>query len=364
MTVAAPQTFIIAEAGVNHNGDLTRALEMVKVAAAAGADAVKFQSFKAEDLAAASAPKADYQMRNTGEAGGQLAMLKALELSEADHRALQAACAAADIEFMSTPFEAESAALLIDKLDVARLKVASGEITNAPLLLQMARAKKPIVLSTGMSTLDDVRAALGVIAFGYTASDNAAPSDAAFAQAFQSPAGQAALKSKVTVLHCTSDYPAPAETVHLKAMDTLAEIFGLPVGLSDHSEGIAVATAAVARGATMIEKHFTLDKTLPGPDHKASLTPAELTAMIAAIRTVEQALGSAGKQPGAAELKTRVVARKSLVALAPIAQGETFSGANLGAKRPGGGVSPLEYWSYLGKPARRAYAADEAIDRQ
>ncbi len=362
--MTAPHTVIIAEAGVNHNGDIDRAVAMVEAAAKAGADAVKFQSFKADRMTSTAAPKADYQTRNTGESGGQLAMLKALELSQADHFRLRDACVAHGIEFMSTPFEADSARFLIDTLKVKRLKVASGEITNAPLLLQLARSGKPIILSTGMSTLDDVRAALGVMAFGYTASRRAAPSKAAFAAAFKSRAGQAKLKSKVTLLHCTSEYPAPADTIHLRAMDTLAETFKLPVGLSDHSEGIAVATAAVARGAVMIEKHFTLDKTLPGPDHKASLAIDELKAMIGAVRVVEQALGRAGKKPNAVEIKTRVVARKSLVAMTPIAKGESFTTANLAAKRPGGGVPPFAYWAYLGKRAKRAYAADEMIDPQ
>ena len=362
--MTAPHTFIIAEAGVNHNGDIARAVAMVEAAAKAGADAVKFQSFKADRVVSAAAPKADYQTRNTGEAGGQLAMLKALELSEDHHRILADACAAHGIEFMSTPFEADSARFLIEAIKVKRLKVASGEITNAPLLLQLARSGKPIVLSTGMSTLEDTRAALGVIAFGYTAPRRAVPSKAAFAAAFKSRTGQRKLKSKVTILHCTSEYPAPAETIHLKAMDTLAGTFKLPVGLSDHSEGVAVATAAVARGAVVIEKHFTLDKSLPGPDHEASLTVSELEEMIGAIRMVERALGGTVKKPNGVEMKTRIVARKSLVATLPISKGESFTAANMAAKRPGGGVSPFAYWSYLGKRAKRAYAADEPIDPQ
>ena len=356
-------TFVIAEAGVNHNGDLGRALAMVAAAKAAGADAVKFQSFKTEALAAASAPKAAYQKRQTG-GGSQQAMLKALELSEADQKTLYAACRHQNIEFMSTPFDLASAKFLMGPLDVARLKVASGEATNGPLLLALARSAKPIILSTGMCTLDEVRAALGVIAFGYLGGTDDGASDGAFAQAFSSPEGQAALKSKVTILHCTTEYPAPPPTINLRAMDALKQAFGLPVGLSDHSVGISVAIAAVARGATMIEKHFTLDKSLPGPDHQASLTPEELTAMIAAIRAVEQALGAEAKQPSAIELANREPARKSLVALAPIAAGEVFSAENLGAKRPGTGVSPFAYWSYLGKAAARAYGADELIEPQ
>ncbi len=353
--------FIIAEAGANHNGDLARACAMVEVAAAAGADAVKFQSFKSEKLATPWTQKADYQARNTNAEGGQLEMLKAFELSNDDHHRLFETCRDAGIEFMSTPFDTDSVRLLSDVVGVRRLKVASGEITNAPLLLEMARTDKPVILSTGMSTLEDVETALGVLAFGYT-SANDDPSQEGFKTAFQSAAGRAVLKSKVTIFHCTSEYPAPPDSIHLRAMATLADRFGLPVGLSDHSAGIAVATAAVACGAVMIEKHFTLDRSLPGPDHQVSLTPEELTDMIAAIRTVEQALGSKDKAPGETELKTRDVVRKSLVALRPIAKGDVFDAANLGAKRPGGGVSPLAYWSYLGRHAARDYAADELID--
>jgi N-acetylneuraminate synthase len=355
-------TFIIAEAGVNHNGSLEHALAMVDVAAEAGADAVKFQTFRAEEIATAAAPKADYQQRNTGAAGNQLAMLKALELSVADHEALMAACRKRNIEFMSTAFDADSARFLIDVLNVRRLKVASGEITNGPLLLQLARSHKPLILSTGMSTLAEVREALAVIAFGYLAPPDAAPGPRVFREALKSAAGKAALADKVTILHCTSEYPAPPETINLCAMQTLAETFALPVGLSDHSEGIVVSVAAVGLGATMIEKHFTLDKTLPGPDHKASLTPEQLRALVSAVRVVEKARGSAVKEPVASELKTRTVARKSLVALQPIAAGETFTAANLGIKRPGGGVAPMAYWSFLGKTAQRAYAIDEMVD--
>jgi N-acetylneuraminate synthase len=356
------RTFIIAEAGVNHNGSRDRALALVAAAAAAGADAVKFQTFRAEDLATSAAPKAAYQTRNTGDGGNQLAMLKALELSAEDHHVLQKACRDRGLAFMSTPFDGDSARFLIDVLNVDCLKVASGEITNGPLLLQMARSHKPIILSTGMSTLDEVRAALGVIAFGYVMPPDAAPNPRAFREAFKSPAGKAALADKVTVLHCTSEYPAPPETINLQAMVTLAKTFALPIGLSDHSEGLAVTVAAVGLGATVIEKHFTLDKDLPGPDHKASLTPDELAAMVKAIRVVERARGSGDKQPSAVELGTRTVARKSLVALRPIAPGEVFTAENLGMKRPGGGVPPMALWTYLGKPASRAYAADDPVD--
>lgn len=357
-------TFVIAEAGVNHNGDLGRALAMVKAAAAAGADAIKFQTFCAADLVTATAPMAGYQARNLGRRGSQFDMLATLELSRAGHRRLAIACGRAGIEFMSTPFDRESARFLIDDIGVRRLKVASGEIGNAPLLLDMGRSRKPIVLSTGMATLADVRAALGVIAFGYTAPRTAKPTRAAFRTALASRRGREALKRRVTILHCTSAYPAPAASINLKAMDSLRREFNLPVGLSDHSEGISVAMAAVARGATMIEKHFTLDRALPGPDHVASLTVDELTTMIRGIRDVEQAFGDGRKRPAAVEQQTMSVARKSLVALRSIAKGETFTAMNLGVKRPAGGVAPLDYWAYLGRRSRRSYAADERIKPQ
>ena len=361
--VTLSPTFIIAEAGVNHNGDIARAAEMIAVASEAGADAVKFQTFKTKNIATVQAAKARYQVRNTGSADGQLAMLRALELSSDDHHHLLGVCTDVGIEFMSTPFDIESVRFLSSEIGIKRLKVASGEITNAPLLLEVARTGRPIILSTGMSTLEDVKRALGVLAFGYIAADTD-PSPECFAEAFRSDAGQAMLRSKATILHCTSEYPAPPDTIHLRAITTLADSFGLPVGLSDHSVGIAVATAAVACGARVIEKHFTLGRELPGPDHKASLTPEELSAMVSAIRVVEQALGVEDKVPMDVELETRHASRKSLVALMPIAKGYIFNQDNLGVKRPGNGITPMAYWSYLGRPALRDYAADDLIDQK
>ncbi|MCK6453711.1 MAG: N-acetylneuraminate synthase [Alphaproteobacteria bacterium] len=358
--MSAARTLIIAEAGVNHNGSLDRALALVDVAAEAGADIVKFQTFRAEALASAAAPKAAYQAANTGEAGAQLAMLRALELDEAAHRRLAAHAAARGIEFLSTAFDEASLDLVLS-LGVKRLKVPSGEITNAPLMLKMARSGLPILLSTGMADLGEIETALGVLAFGYAAPPEAAPSAAAFRVARMGDAGKRALAERVTVLHCTSQYPAPVAEVNLRAMATIAQRFGLPVGYSDHTEGIAVATAAVALGAGVIEKHFTLDRTLPGPDHRASLEPGELKAMVAAIRAVELALGSPDKRPTPSERPNIAVARKSLVAARPIARGETFTPDNLTALRPGGGRSPLEYWSLIGQTAERDYATHEMI---
>lgn len=355
------RTFIIAEAGVNHNGSLARALKMVTAAAKAGADAIKFQSFITELEVTRAAPKAKYQRRNTGSGGSQFAMLKALELSFADQRALMRACRKAGIAFLSTPFDPQSTRFLIVAPAVKMLKVASGEITNGPMLLAMARSRKPIIVSTGMSSADDVRRALGVIAFGATAPKSAKPSARGFEKALGSKRGRAALRKRVTLLQCTTAYPAPFTSINLAAMTTLADTFGVKVGLSDHSKGIAVAIAAVARGASVIEKHFTLDRDLPGPDHKASLTPAELRDMVVAIRAVEQAIGRAAKTPQNIERDPRAVARKSLVALRPIRKGERFTEKNLGAKRPGGGISPMNTWTYLGRRSSRAYAPDDLI---
>jgi len=353
------QVLIIAEAGVNHNGSVEMAQRLVKAAAAAGADAIKFQSFHAEQLVSAAARKADYQMAATGSDESQLEMLRRLELDEAAHELIAATARDVGIEFLSTPFDTASVELLL-RLGVARLKVASGELTNAPLLLRAARSHKPILLSTGMSTLEEIRDALGVLAFGY--SDAGAPTNVGFQRAYQSEVGQARLGENVTLLHCTTEYPAPFEHANLRAMDTLRAEFGLPVGLSDHTEGIAVSVAAAARGAAVIEKHLTLDRALPGPDQLASIEPHEFAALVRSIRQVEQALGSPTKSATTAEEKNRAVARRSLVAAAAIGAGEVFTEHNVAIKRPGTGLSPLLYWEVLGKRARRAYRPDEVIE--
>jgi len=355
-----PQTFIIAEAGVNHNGSLELAKELVYQAAKAGADAVKFQTFRAEQVISRYAKKADYQKKATDAEESQLEMVKKLELTAAMHEELRECCKRFNIQFLSTPFELESVDLLANQIRVDQLKIPSGEITNAPLLLKAAQTGLPIFLSTGMATLGEVELALGVIAFGYTCKGSQ-PSLQAFQRAFLSEEGQQALKRNVRLLHCTTEYPAPFEEVNLAAMDTLATAFGLPIGLSDHTEGIAIPIAAVARGATIIEKHFTLDKNLPGPDHKASLEPHELKEMVTSIRQVELAIGSSVKLPTRSELKNRDVVRKSLVATTNIRKGEPFTLANLTAKRPGTGVSPMFYWEWLGKTADRDYEEDDVI---
>lgn len=358
---AVSHTCIIAEAGVNHNGSLEMARQLVAVAAEAGADAVKFQTFKAERLVSRQAPKAEYQQQTTDSSESQFDMIKKLELDAAAHAAIIKHCADCGIEFLSTPFDLESVDLLAGEFNLPRLKLPSGEITNAPLLLKAARSGKPVILSTGMCTLADVEAALEVLAFGYTRPLDERPSTRAFREAYCSNEGREALLCNVTLLHCTTEYPAPLVDVNLRAMGTLQAAFGLPVGFSDHTEGIAVSVAAAARGAVVIEKHFTLDRKLPGPDHKASLEPAELRAMVQSIREVEQALGSTLKMPAPSEIKNISIARKCLVAACRITQGERFTESNLTVKRAGNGISPLLYWEIVGRVAGRDYQHDEMI---
>jgi N-acetylneuraminate synthase len=354
-------TLIIAEAGVNHNGDEKLAFELVEAAYKAGADIVKFQTFKAKNLVTAQAAQAEYQVANTKRQESQLEMLSRLELSWDAHHKLIEHCNRLGIEFLSTAFDSESLAFLINELGIKRLKLPSGELTNAPLVLEHARTGCDIIVSTGMATLSEIESALGVIAFGYTASEESVPSTEAFQQAYASEAGQKALKEKVVILHCTTEYPAPMEEINLRAMDTLHQAFSLPAGYSDHSEGITIPIAAVARGALVIEKHFTLDKTMEGPDHKASLEPHELSAMITAIRQVEKALGHPIKAPTVSEIKNKSVARKSLVAARAIVPGEKFTSENIAIKRPGTGMSPYLYWEIQGKTASREYKAGELI---
>lgn len=351
-------TFIIAEAGVNHNGSLSMGRELIQVAAAAGADAVKFQTFRAARIISRFAPKAEYQTVTTGAAETQLEMVRRLELDESDHEQLWAHCQKNNIEFLSTPFDLESVDLLV-KLGVDRLKIPSGELTHAPLLLKIARTGLPVILSTGMATLAEVETALGVLAFGFLHRED--PSIPRFQEAFGEEEGQRLLREKVTLLHCTTEYPAPFAEVNLRVMDTLAAAFGLRVGYSDHTPGIAVAIAAAARGAVVVEKHFTLDKNLPGPDHRASLEPEELKAMVRGIREVEEALGSGLKIPTPSELKNKDIMRKSLAATCSIRKGERFSESNLTSKRPGNGISPLYYWDWIGKEAERDFQPDEII---
>lgn len=354
------KVYIIAEAGVNHNGSLERAKEMVRAAAKAGADAIKFQTFKAENLVSKSAPKAAYQLHATNKKETQYEMLKRLQLDAAMHKELLQCCKEQNIEFLSTPFDSKSLALLAGDFHLPKIKIPSGEITNAPFILEIAQTQKPVILSTGMSFLGEIETALSVLAFGYLG-NGGKPSLKVFEHAYSSDEGQLVLREKVTLLHCTTEYPALYAEVNLRCIDTLKRAFGLPVGYSDHTEGIAIPLAAAARGASVIEKHFTLDRNLEGPDHKASLEPNELESMVLGIRQIEQALGTGRKAPARSELKNKNIVRKSLVAKTAIQQGEVFTNGNITAKRPGSGISPFAYWDNLGKKAMKDYQKDEQV---
>ncbi|ULB45182.1 N-acetylneuraminate synthase [Limnospira fusiformis KN01] len=354
-------TFIIAEAGVNHNGDIKLAQNLIDIAADAGADAVKFQTFQSEKLVSRHAPKAEYQTQTTDRTESQLEMIRKLELSQSDHEVLIDHAKTRGITFLSTPFDVPSLHLLTQKLGLQTIKIPSGEITNAPFLLAIARSAQNLILSTGMSTLAEVEAALGVLAFGFTTHEDNIPTRGDFERAFASDQGQQHLQNRVTLLHCTTEYPAPFDEVNLRAMDTLATAFSLPVGYSDHTPGIHISLAAVARGAKIVEKHFTSDRSLPGPDHQASLEPEELRQLVKTIREVEQALGDGIKRPTASEWKNRDVARKSLVASRSIKAGEVFTEENLTCKRPGTGVSPMQFWDYLGNRACTSYTIDDLV---
>jgi N-acetylneuraminate synthase len=328
--------FIIAEAGVNHNGDPKRALDMVDVAAAAGADAIKFQTFTADKLVSGQAEKAEYQKRETG-GGSQHEMLKSLEMSETLHLRLFERCAELGIEFMSTPFDEQAADFLV-ALGMKRIKVPSGEIVNDRLLRHLAAKGRPMIVSTGMATMAEVEEAVRVVREAW----GAAP-----------PEGDAPL----TVLHCTSNYPAAPNEVNLRAMTTMADALRLPVGYSDHTLGIVAAIAAASRGAAVIEKHFTLDRDLPGPDHKASLTVDQLGEMVRAIREVELLLGSAVKAPTESELAVRAVARRSVTATRDLRAGATIAADDIDLLRPAGGIPPRDHDRVIGRRLLRAVSA-------
>jgi N,N'-diacetyllegionaminate synthase len=334
---AVVSTLIIAEAGVNHNGDLALARQLIDAAADAGADLVKFQTFNADALVTRSAGKAEYQTQTTAAEESQHAMIRRLELTRGMHESLIDHCRSRGIAFFSTGFDPASVDLLVE-LGLDRFKIPSGEITNLPYLRHVGGHSKPVILSTGMATLGEIEAALGALEQAGTP------------------------RELITVLHCTTEYPTPMADVNLRAMVTIRNAFGVAVGYSDHTPGIEVAIAAVALGATVIEKHFTLDRNLPGPDHQASLEPGELKAMVAAIRNIELALGDGIKRPSASEVKNRPVARKSLVAARAIRAGEVLSAANLTVKRPGTGLSPMRWDEVLGRAAARDFAPDELIE--
>ncbi len=331
------KVLIIAEAGVNHNGDMGMARELVHAAADAKVDAVKFQTFRAESLVRRNTAKADYQIARTGNSEGQFEMLKRLELSWDAHYELQELAHSLGIEFMSTPFDTECADFLA-KLGVKRFKIPSGEITNYPYLRHIARLGIPSIFSTGMSDMEDIRACLNTLTTN------------------------GLHKNQISVLHCNTEYPTPFEDVNLRAMQAIHEAFQVEVGYSDHTAGAEVSIAAVAMGAKVIEKHFTLDKTLPGPDHLASLEPGELKSMVQAIRNISLALGYPHKSISRSEAKNRHAARKSIVAATKIAKGEAFTESNLTTKRPGSGVSPMLWPEYISKVATKNYEPDDLIE--
>jgi N,N'-diacetyllegionaminate synthase len=333
----SPHTLIIAEAGVNHNGDIRLARRLVERAAEAGADLVKFQTFTAEKMVTAAAPKADYQRAGGDASTTQIGMLKQLELSDEMHRELAAYCAECGIGFFSTGFDIENVDYLL-AMGQNLIKVPSGEMTNLPYLRHIGSRGVDIVMSTGMCSLGDIEAALDVV------EQAGAPRD------------------RITVLHCNTEYPTPFPDVNLMAMVNIGRAFGVNVGYSDHTKGIEVPVAAVALGAAVIEKHFTLDRTMPGPDHAASLEPGELKAMVLAIRNIEQALGDGVKRRTESERKNMPIARRSLVARVAIARGEPLTSENMTAKRPGSGISPMLWDEVVGRPATRDFAPDELIE--
>ncbi len=331
------RTLIIAEAGVNHNGDVATACALVDAAVAADADVVKFQTFRADRLATSAAPKAAYQERQTKSAGAQRDMLARLELDAAAHLTILTHCQARGIEFLSTAFDDQSLDLLLS-LNMARYKVPSGEITNLPMLRRIGALGRPVILSTGMATLGDIEAAVGALLAAGTP------------------------RSALTVLQCTTDYPASLDDVNLRAMQAIGTAFGVAVGFSDHTAGIEASVAAVALGATVIEKHLTLDTAAEGPDHAASLEPGEFRALVMAIRNVERALGTGLKGPTPREAANRIPARKSIVAARDIAVGTVLTTDDLAVKRPGSGVSPMRWDEVIGRTARRDFVADEMIE--
>jgi N,N'-diacetyllegionaminate synthase len=331
------EVFIIAEAGVNHNGSLVTAKKMIDCAHEAGADAVKFQTFSADRMVSRNAGKAEYQKRNTSPGESQYEMIKKLEFDAEVHRQLIAHCRQKGIMFLSAPFDLESISLL-DDLGLEVLKIPSGEITNLPYLRRIGSLKKKLILSTGMSGLSEVKAALGIIVAAGTPKD------------------------RITVLHCTTEYPTPYEDVNLNAMLTMKKALRVRVGYSDHTSGIEVAVAAAALGAEMIEKHFTLDRTMEGPDQRASLEPAELAVMVSSIRNISRALGDGVKKPSPLELKNIIVARKSIVASKAILKGEKFHESNITVKRPGNGISPMKWDEVLGRTAKKPFNGDDLIE--
>ena len=351
---------VIAEAGVNHDGLLTRALELVDAAADAGADYVKFQTFTAASIVMPSAPKARYQQRTTPADETQFEMLRRLELSHPDHRELARHARARGIGFLSTPFDRSSLAFLVDDMKLDLVKLPSSDLTNLPLLLDASRSRAALIISTGMATMGEVERALAVLAFGATR-PGPPPRDPDWDEAFMNPESQRVLRERVTILHCTSDYPAAIEDSNLYAMRTLAEAFGLPVGYSDHTQGMSASLAAVALGASVIEKHLTLDRSLPGPDHAASAEPDEFRDLVRCIREVESALGVAAKRPTSSEFGNRATMRKGVYAARDIPGGTTISEDDVAVRRPVAAQGSEDYYSWIGATAPRSFAAGDAL---
>lgn len=350
---------IIAEAGVNHNGSIELAKELIDIAAESGADAVKFQTYITDDVLIKSTPLVKYQLTSCGEVS-QYDLIKSLELRHDDFVNLKDYCITRNIEFLSTPFDVKSLLFLVNDLSMSHIKIASNEITNGPLLFAAAKTGKPIILSTGMSNIREIHDALALIAFGYIGTADTV-SENALKTAYESKIGKTALEVNVSLLHCTSEYPAEFRNINLNAINTLRDCFHLAIGYSDHTRGIEIPIAAAAMGVTIIEKHFTKSRKLEGPDHQASLEPHELKKMIRSIRNVEIAMGDGKKLPAECELENMKIMRRSLVAKARINCGEAFSSSNLTTKQPGIGISPMKYWQYLGKISEKNYLRDEII---
>lgn len=358
--MSTPDVYVIAEAGVNHNGQRDLAFGLVDAAAAAGADAVKFQTFDAGKLASRQAPKASYQKVCTDAAESQQAMLRKLELPRDWHADLQRHAHSKGIAFLSTAFDADSLDFLAD-LGMPMFKVPSGELTNAPLLWRFARTGRSLIVSTGMATLSEVEQGLAVITHALNA--NGEPRSLAEVwHGWSRGEWRGRLKGRVTLLHCTSQYPTPLAEVNLRAMDTLAAAFGLDVGYSDHTRGTLIPVAAVARGARVIEKHFTLDRRLPGPDHQASLEPDELSGMVRDIRSLTQAIGDGHKAPQPSEWDTRQAARQQVIAVRDVRAGASFARQDLGTARCGQGLPAFLLWDLVGRVASKNYQAGEAIE--
>ncbi|WP_417841901.1 N-acetylneuraminate synthase [Terasakiella sp.] len=354
--------FIIAEAGVNHNGSLQTAFELVDCATECGADAIKFQTFKASRLVATNTAMASYQEQNLGQSGSQLDMLRSLELSMDDFLKIQQHCQKRKIYFMTTAFDTESLHQVVKYFPLPYIKISSGDLVDAPLLLAAASHQLPILLSCGMADIPEIETALSVLAYGFTKTPDTPPSLAAFRTSWQNPAGRKMVSSLVTLLQCTTSYPAPFSDINLRAMKTLEQTFNVQTGFSDHTQGIEASITACALGAKVIEKHITLSKDMQGPDHIASTEPDEFKKMIRSIRNVEAALGVSNKQISSSEKNNRLPARKSLRAITHIKKGQIITEEDIQIIRPGNGNTPFAYWDIIGTPASQSYPPDTPLN--